>query len=330
MMRRREFIAGLGSAALSWPFSARAQQSRRLRRVGALMGYIEDDLEVKGWTTAFSQRLKELGWSNADNLRVEYRWGGDDLPRLRTFAIELVGLQPDVLLASNTPTLSALQEATRTIPIVFASVSDPIGGGFIQAFSRPGGNITGFVPTEPPLSGKWLTLLKNLAPQVGKIAFVFNPATAPYAGEFFRHAESAAASVNVEIIATAVRSDEEIERTLASLPGERNGGLIVLPSAFTTLHRERIIASAARLRLPAVYAYRYFAVDGGLFSYGNELSDTFQRAAGYVDRVLKGENPASLPVQAPTKYELVINLKTAKALGLTIPETLLATADEII
>jgi putative tryptophan/tyrosine transport system substrate-binding protein len=294
-MRRREFIAGLGTAA-AWPMVARAQQPRRPRRVGALMGYIENDLEVKGWTAAFGQRLKELGWLEGDNLRVDYRWGGDDSQRLRTFAAELVGLQADALLASNTPTLSALQEATPTVPIVFANVSDPIGGGFVQAFSRPGGNITGFVPTEPPLSGKWLTLLKSIAPSVGKIAFVFNPGTAPYAGEFFRHAETAAATFAIEIIAAAVRSDEEIERTFASLSPDPNGGLIVLPSAFTTLHRKRIIDSAAQHRLPAVYAYRYFAADGGLFSYRNELSDTFQRAAGYVDRILRGEKPASLPV----------------------------------
>jgi putative tryptophan/tyrosine transport system substrate-binding protein len=328
-MRRREFIAGIVSAA-AYPIVAHGQQSRRPRRVGALMGYVESDLEVKRWTAAFAQRLRELGWLEADNLQVEYRWGGDDLVRLRILAAELMALQPDVLLASNTPTLSVLQDATRTIPIVFANVSDPIGGGFVQSFSRPGGNITGFVPTEPPLSGKWLTLLKNIAPSVRRVAFVFNPATAPYAGEFFRHAESAAASVAAEIIATAVRNDDELETIAASLGREQNGGLIVLPSAFTTLHRERIIESAARHRLPAAYAYRYFAADGGLFSYGNELSDTFRRAAGYADRILRGEKPTNLPVQAPIKYELVINLKTSQKLGLDVPEAFLATANELI
>jgi putative tryptophan/tyrosine transport system substrate-binding protein len=328
-MRRREFIAGL-TGAVTWPIAAWAQQGERVRRIGVLMGYDESDLEAKGWTAAFGQGLKELGWLEGTNVRIEYRWGGIDAERLRTFAAGLAGSNPAVMLASNTPTLAALQRATRTIPIVFANVSDPIGGGFIQSFSRPGGNITGFVPTEPPLGGKWLTLLKGIAPKVSRVAFIFNPETAPYAGEFFRQAETAAASVAVEIIATAVRDDLEIEGTIASLAREPNGGLIVLPSAFTTAHRAQIIASAARHLLPAVYAYRYFATDGGLMSYGNDLSNTFRGAAGYVDRILKGKEPADLPVQAPIKYELVINLKTANAIGLTIPEAQLATADEVI
>jgi putative ABC transport system substrate-binding protein len=329
-MRRREFISGLGSVAVAWPSAARGQQPNRVRRIGVLMGYAENDLEAEDWVTAFAQGLREVGWRENSSVQIEYRWGGNNPERIASFAAQLVGLKPDAILASNTPTLAALHQATRTIPIVFANVSDPVGGGFVQAFSRPGGNITGFVAAEASLGGKWFTLLKEIAPGVKRVAFIFNPNTAPYAGDFVRDAAAAATSFGAEVVATPVHDDLEIERDIALLASAPNGGLIVLPSAFTSEHRENIISLAVRHLLPAVYAYRYFALDGGLMSYGNNIPDQFRQAATYVDRVLKGDKPSDLPIQAPTKFQFVINLKTAKALGLTVPPNLLATADEVI
>jgi len=301
-----------------------------MRRIGALMGSPENDPEAKSWVASFGQGLIELGWREGGNVRIEFRWCGTDPERARTFAAELVGLQPDVILASNTPTLAALHQATPTIPIVFANVTDPVGGGYVQSIARPGGNITGFLASEPSLGGKWMTLLKEIAPNVERVAFIFNPKTAPFAEEYVRPAEAAAASIAVELSATPIRDPSEVELAIDLFSRQPNAGLIVLPSAFTVINRDRIIASATHHLLPAVYAYRFFAVDGGLMSYGNDVSHLFWQAASYVDRILKGDKPSDLPVQAPTKFQMVINLKTAKALGLTVPHNLLVLADEVI
>jgi putative tryptophan/tyrosine transport system substrate-binding protein len=328
-MRRREFISLLGGAA-TWPVAARAQQSDRMRRIGVLMGFAENDSEAKEWVAAFLQGLREFGWRESGNVQIDYRWGGTKPERMPSYAAELVGLKPDAILASNTPTLAALHQATRTIPIVFVNVAGPIGGGFVQTFARPGGNVTGFVLVEAPLGGKWFSLIKDIAPGVKRVAFIFNPDTAPYAGDFIRDAATAAASFGAELIATPVHDDLEIDRDIALLAGTPNSGLIVLSSAFTIAHRERIIAMAARYRLPAVYSFRFFANDGGLMSYGSNTPDQFRQSASYVDRILKGDKPSDLPVQAPTKFELVINLKAANALRIAIPPGVLAIADEVI
>jgi putative ABC transport system substrate-binding protein len=330
-MKRRAFITLLGGAAAAWPLAARAQQQPdRMRRIGVLMWSAQNDAEAKVWVSSFVQGLRELNWAEGSNVHIDYRWTAGDPGRTRTFATELVALKPDVILASNTTTLVALYEATRTTPIVFVNVSDPVGGGFVQSFARPGGNVTGFVPVEASLGGKWLTLLKDIAPGTKRAAFMFNPETAPYAEGFARSAISAATSLAAEVIRTPVNDDSEIERGIAALAGEPNGGLIVLPSLFTVARRAPIISLAARHRLPATYAYRYFVTDGGLMSYGNNLPDQFHQAATYVDRILKGGKPSDLPIQAPTKFEFAINRRTAKTLGLEIPSSLLALADEVI
>jgi putative ABC transport system substrate-binding protein len=329
-MRRREFVTLAGGAAI-WPLTARAQQGTAMRRIGVLMPGTETDQEEQSRVTAFQQGLAKAGWTNGSNVQIDYRWGALDIDRVRAFAIELVGLRPDVLFAGNTTTLAALQRATRSIPIVFALVADPIGGGFAASLARPGGNITGIMSAEPLLAGKWVQLLKEMTPGIRRAVFLFNPEAAPYAGEYLRFAETAAASIAVELIAAPVHDATEIGGAFAALAREPNDGLIVLPDAFTRLHRGRIIAVAAQHHLPAIYADRSFVTDGGLMSYGGELPDSnYRDAASYVDRILRGEKPADLPLQALTKYELVINLKTAKALGLTVPPSLLAIADEVI
>jgi putative tryptophan/tyrosine transport system substrate-binding protein len=330
-MRRREFITLLGGAATAWPLAARAQQASRVRRIGVLMPGTESDQDGQSRVTAFQQGLAKLGWTDARNVQIDYRWGALDPDRMRTFATELVGLRPDVLFAGNTTALAALQRATRSIPIVFTLVADPIGGGFVASLARPGGNITGFMGTEAPLAGKWMQLLKEITPGMRRAAFLFNPEAAPYAGEYFRFAETAASSLAVELIAAAVHDQTEIDGALATLAREPNYGLIVMPDAFTRLHRERIIAIAAKHRLPVIYPDRSFATVGGLISYGSESPDVgYRQATSYVDRILRGEKPADLPVQALTKYELVINLKTAKALGLKVSPDMLSIADEVI
>jgi putative ABC transport system substrate-binding protein len=329
-VNRRKFITLLGGAA-AWPLAARAQQGTRVRRIGVLMPGTESDQDGQSRVTAFQQGLAKAGWANGRNVQIDYRWGALDVDRTRAFATELVGLRPDVLFAGNTTTLAALQRATRSIPIVFTLVTDPIGGGFVASLARPGGNITGFMSTEAPLAGKWMQLLKEITPGMKRAAFLFNPEAAPYAGEYFRFAETAATSITVELIAAPVHDQTEIDSALAALAHEPNYGLIVMPDAFTRLHRERIIAVAAQHHLPAIYADRSFVTDGGLISYGGEVPDVgYRQAASYVDRILRGEKPADLPVQAPTKYELVINLKTAKTLGLDVSEQLQFLADEII
>src|SRR5712691_11305039 len=309
-LRRREFINLLGGAAASWPLVARAQQGEWMPRVGVLMNLAESDQLAPPRVSAFQEGLEKLGWTIGRNVLVDYRFAAGGVERMRALAADLMALSPDVLFASNTPTLAALQQVTRTIPIVFVTVADPIGGGFVQSFARPGGNITGFVPVEPPLGGKWLALLKEIAPSVTRAAVLFNPETAPYAGEFFRHAKTAAASFAVELVTTPIHDAAGIEAALATFgPG---GGLIGMADLTVTVHRQLIIALAAKHRLPAVYPYRFFVTDGGLMSYGTDPVDVYRQAAGYVNAILRGAKPADLPVQAATKVELVINLKTAK------------------
>jgi putative tryptophan/tyrosine transport system substrate-binding protein len=327
-MRRREFIAGLCGAA-AWPLSAQAQQGR-MRGIGVLMAYAETDLEAKKWIAAFDRRIAELGWKAGSNVTIEYRWAGDTPELIRAAAAELVGLRLEVMLASNTPATGALLQATRTIPIVFVNVADPIGNGFIANLARPGGNATGFIALEPPLGGKWIALLKDTVPRISSVSFMHNPQTAPYAGEFIRYAETAAALNGWRFIAVPVHDADGIDSIIALAAREANGSLIVMSSAFTTAHRGRIIAAAAQHRLPAIYGFRYYAADGGLMSYGNDMNQMFSNAASYVDRILKGERPGDLSAQTPTKFEFVINLTTAKALGIDVPPTLLSLADELI
>jgi putative ABC transport system substrate-binding protein len=330
-MRRREFITLLGGAAVAWPRAARAQQPDRVRRIGMLTGYAESDRQAQAFVAAFREGLLKLGWAEGRNIRIDTGWAtpGDAESRQR-FAKELVALLPDLILAYNTPTTAAVLQQTRTIPIIFVNVSDPIGSGFVASFPRPGGNVTGFTNIEVSQAGKWLELLKEIAPRVNRAAFLFNPVTAPYAEHYLDSFKAAAASFAVEAIAAPVRDASELESVVAALARAPNGSLIVMTDSFMTAHRVEITALAARYRLPAVYPYRFFAELGGLLSYGNDLTDNWRRAASYADRILKGEKPSELPVQAPVKFELVINLKTAKALGLDVPLHLQQRADELI
>ena len=331
-MKRREFIALLGGAtAAAWPLAARGQQGERVRRIGVLMGYAESDLEVQAHIAAFRQGLQKLGWTEGRNTQIDTRWAApDDAASMRRFAKELVALEPDVILSNTTPTTTALLQQTNAIPIVFAIVADPIGSGFVASFARPGGNVTGFTFTEPTMAGKWLELLKEIAPRVVRVAMLFNPLSATYADYWLNPFKVAAPTFAVEAIAAPVRDSSELKSVIAAQAREPNGGLIAMPDSFTDAHRVEITSLAARYRLPAVYPFRFFAEVGGLLSHGVDRTDNFRRAASYVDRILKGEKAGDLPVQAPTKYELVINLKTAKALGLEVPATLLARADEVI
>src|SRR5450631_4032819 len=329
-MKRREFITLLGGAVAAWPLSTRAQQPERMRRVGVLMGYAESDLEAQACVTAFVQGFKELGWVVGSNVSIDYRFGAGDADRMRAYAEELVGLAPAVILAHTSPVMAALQQATRTIPIVFVDVFAPVGQRFVSNLARPGGNITGFSSAEPEIGGKWLGVLKEVAPLLARVAVIFNPETGPFSPLFLRAVETAAPSFAVKPIAIPVHDAGDIERAISAFAHDLNGGLIVLPSAFVAVHRQLIFEQAAQHRLPAVYGFRYFAADGGLMSYGVDVRDLFRRSAAYVDRILKGAKPGELPVQAPTKFELVINMKTAKALGLEIPDKFLITADEVI
>jgi putative ABC transport system substrate-binding protein len=326
-MRRRDFISLLGGMAAAWPCAAHGQQTSAVRRVGVLSSGMEDEQRLSR-VTAFQQELAKLGWADGRNIAIDYRWGGFDIERMRQLATELVGRRPDVLLAGGTPELSALQQVTRSTPIVFALVTDPIGSGFVASLARPGGNITGFIPLEPPLAGKWLELLKAMVPRLRRAALLFNPEVAPCAGEFVRIGQAAATALSVELVAAAVHDDAEIESVTAALVPD--GGLIVLPEGFTSVHRGQIIAATAKLHVPAMYPYRYHAVEGGLISYGTDDAGLYRRAASYVDRILRGEKAADLPVQAPTRFELVINLKTAKALGIDVSQDMLSIADEVI
>ena len=330
-LRRREFITLLGGAAAAWPLAVRAQQGERMRRIGALIGGAETDPESRARVAALREGLEQRGWSEGRNLRIDYRWASADSDRIRAFAAELVATAPEAIFAHTTPATTRLLEATRNIPIVFASVSDPIGDGIVASFARPGGNVTGFTNVEASMGGKWLEILKELSPAVARVGFLFNPATSPGGGSYFlRPFEAAAPLFNVQPISTPVEDVVDIERAVAPLAVGANGGLIVNSDVFTTRHRAAIIAAAARHRVPAIYPFAYFAADGGLAAYGTDVRDLWRRAASYIDRILRGEKPADLPVQAPTKFELVINLKTAKALSLNIPAMLLARADEVI
>jgi putative ABC transport system substrate-binding protein len=329
-MNRREFITLVGGAAAAWPLAARAQQAEQLRRIGVLMAAAADDPEFQARMAAFLQGLAQLGWTIGRNVRIDTRWATTNADHLRRDAAELVALAPDVLVAATgTATVAPLLQATRSVPIVFVPVIDPVGAGFVASLARPGGNATGFTMFEYGLSGKWLELLKQIVPGMTRAAVLRDPAIASGIGQFAA-VQAVAPSLGVELSPVDVRDAPEIERAVTAFARSSNGGLIVPGSAPATRHRDLIIALAARHRLPAVYASRYFVTDGGLISYGPDLIDQYRRAAGYVDRILKGEKPADLPVQAPTKYELVINLKTAKALGLEVPDKLLATADEVI
>jgi ABC-type uncharacterized transport system substrate-binding protein len=327
-MTRREFIALLGGAAAAWPLAAAAQQGDQMRRVGVLMNTVENP-DQQASLAAFQQGLQQRGWTDGRNIRVDTRWAGGQAAELRRHAAELVALAPDVILATGAAGMAPLLEATRTIPIVFVSVVDPVGAGFIDSLARPGGNATGFLQLEYTLSGKWLELLKEIAPAVKRVAVLRDPGITAGIGQF-AVIQSVAPALGLEVSAINLRHAEEIERAVTAFARTPNGGLILTASALSVVHRELIIALAARYNLPTVYYRRVFAATGGLISYGYDIVDHFRRAAGYVDRILKGEKPADLPVQAPTKYELVINLKTAKALGLEIPPTLLARADEVI
>jgi ABC-type uncharacterized transport system substrate-binding protein len=323
---RRAFISLVGGA-VAWPLATRAQQPERMRRIGVLMNLAMGDPEGEARSTAFLHALHQLGWSDGRNVRIDYRWAAGDTGRFHKYAEELLSLVPDVILASATPSVQALQQATHTVPIVFAIVADPVGAGFVDSLARPGGNVTGFTPFEYGISGKWLELIKEIAPRVTRVA-VLRDLTIGLAQ--LGAIQSVAPSLGIELRPVNVRDGDEIERSVAAFAQGSNGALIVTASTSAIIHRELITTPAARNKLPAVYYTRYWVAGGGLMSYGPDFRDQFRRAAGYVDRILKGEKPADLPVQAPTKYGLVINLKTAKALGLEVPTTLLARADEVI
>jgi len=326
-IRRREFVVTFGSAA-AWPLAARAQQTERIRRIGVLMNLAADDPESSARLTAFVQGLQELGWTDGRNVRIDTRWGAGDAELIRRYAVELVALSPDIILASGAG-MYALQQVTREVPIVFVLVPDPVGAGIVLSLARPGGNATGFTPYEYGISAKWLELLKEIAPRVMRVAVVRDAALAAGMAQWGA-LQSAAPSFGVDLTPVGVHDAGEIERALTAFARSQNGGLIVTSSALATTHRNLIVTLAARHKLPAVYYARFSVIEGGLISYGPSFVDPFRRAAGYIDRILKGEKPADLPVQAPTKYELVINLKTARALGLDIPAALLARADEVI
>jgi putative ABC transport system substrate-binding protein len=327
-MRRREFIAGIGSAAV-WPVVARAQQSDRVRRIGVLMLGDKNDPEQKRRLTAFMQALGDLGWTNGD-LRMDVRWGGGDNNRIRAVAQELVGLRPEIILTGGLPATVAVKRETRTIPIVFVNVGDPVAGGIVARLDRPSENMTGFAVHESSLGGKWLQLLLEIAPGLKRAAVMFNPDTSLDVSRFLASLETAAQSLMVALIVTPVHSEVEIETAIISLEREPECGLVIIPGGFLAAHRASIISAAARNNVPAIYSSSEFAKDGGLLSYGPDPVDTFRRAATYVDRILRGAKPGELPVQLPTNFEMAVNLKTAKALGLTVPQSILLTADEVI
>jgi putative ABC transport system substrate-binding protein len=329
-MRRREFITVLGGTAATWPLVARAQQPERLRRIGVLNSLREDDPEGQQRVAVLRQGLKELGWVEGRNIHIDYRTVGGDATQAEATAAELVSQKPDVIVASGTLLLAAVRNETSTIPIVFVVVADAIGQGFVSSFAHPGGNITGFTSFEFSTGAKWLELLREIAPELGRIAFIFNPEAGPFAEKFVQSIEPLAHSLGVRLTVTPTRDAGEIDRALVAASGQPKGGLIVSPDAFTNANRGLIISLAARYRLPAIYPFRFWAVDGGLLSYGHDVNEPWRRTPSYVDKILKGASPADLPIEQPTKFELVINLKTAKALGLTIPPQLLDRADELI
>ena len=329
-MRRREFITLLGGAAAAWPLSARAQQSDRMRLIGVLLAYAESDSTAQSWLAAFRAALAKLGWTEGSNLRIELRWSADDADRMRTLAKELVDLRPDAIFGVTTPVIAALARETKTIPIVFTAVTDPIGGGFVANLAHPGGNITGFTVNDPTVGGKWVGLLKEIAPRTVHVTLLFNPVTTVPLQFSMPSIQAAASSFAVEVSAAPVHAKDEIEGVIAAQARNPGGGLIVMPDVSNDVNRELIIALAARYGVPAIYYNRFFSELGGLISYGEARAEQFRLAAGYIDRILKGTKPANLPVQAPTKFELIINLKTAKALGLDVSLQLQQRADEVI
>ena len=329
-MRRREFITLFGGAVATWPLATYAQQQPgQMRRIGVLMNRTATDPEGQARLVAFQQALQQLGWNDGRNIRIDIRWGEDNIDHERKFAAELVALAPDIILASGTVSVTALQPISGAVPVVFAGVTDPVGAGFVDNLARPGGNVTGFMIYEYSLAGKWLELLKQIAPGVTRVVVLRDP-TNPSGIAVFAAIRAMASSLGVQVSPVGIRDAGEIERALAALARSGNGGLIVTPNASGSVQRELIVALAAQYKLPAIYPFRYLATGGGLMSYGTDLVDQFRLAAGYVDRILKGEKPGDLPVQAPTKYQMVINLKTAKALGLNVPNTLIGLADDVI
>ena len=331
-MRRREFITLLGGTAAStaWPLSSRAQQSGQIRRIGVLMGYAENDPAVQSYLAAFRGALAKLGWTDGSNLRIELRWGAANPDRIKTLAKELVDLRPDAILGTTTIVISALARETQTIPIVFAIVLDPISSGFVASLARPGGNITGFTSLDTALGGKWIGLLKEIAPHTVRAALLFNPTTAPQVQMYMPSIQAAATSFAIEVSAAPVHAKDEIEGVIAAQARNPGGGLIAMPDIFNRRNRDLIIASAARYGLPAIYYSRSFVESGGLIAYSDDFAEELRQAAGYIDRILRGSRVGELPIQQPTKFELVINMKTAKALGLTLSSGLLSIADEVI
>jgi putative ABC transport system substrate-binding protein len=328
-MRRRELITLLGGAA-AWPMAARAQQGERVRRIGILLGITENDLETQSRVAAFRRGLRDHGWIEGRNIQIDYRFAGGDLNRARAYAAELTKLAPDVLLANSTPVMTVLRQEATSIPIVFAVVNAPVGQGFISSLARPGGNITGFTFIEFIMVGKWLEMLREVSPGIGRAVLMFNPQTAPYYDVYLRWFETVQRSVSVEVTAAPIRDVADIRESITKVDRNRQTGVIVPPDPFTVVHRETIMRSAQERGIPVIWSYRQFVTEGALISYGPDTADIFRRSASYVDRILRGEKPADLPAQSPTKFELAINLKTAQTLGLTVPQTLLALADEVI
>jgi putative ABC transport system substrate-binding protein len=328
IVKRREFITLFSGAAVTWPLATRAQHVELMRRIGVLQPQRESDREAQSWIRAFRQRLKTLGWVEGYNVQIDLRWYAGDLARLRSHAADLVRLKPDLIFCMSTPTVAALQRATQTIPIVFVNANNPVGFGFVASLARPGGNITGFVAFEPAMGGKWLEMLREIAPSVERVGLVYNPKT--HTGQYFQSIETAARLLSVKLVQIAFDNGITLERRIDDFAREPSGGLVVMPDASTRVNRDLIVRLAARHRLPAVYTYRLFIATGGLAYYGTNTTEQFRKAANYVHRILSGEKPANLPVQAPTKFELVINLKAAKRIGLDLPPRLLARADEVI
>jgi putative tryptophan/tyrosine transport system substrate-binding protein len=329
-MRRREFIKVIASSAAARPLAARAQQSERMRHIGILMAFSENDSEAQSWAGGFREELGKLGWTEGHNIQIDTRWATANVESLQRLAKQLFALQPDLILTGSTPATAAMRQQTNTIPIVFAMVGDPVGSGFVASLSRPGGNLTGFTPIENSLGGKWVELLKEIAPRVAKVAMVFDPAMAPFASYYLNPFKAAAASLGMEAIVAPVNDMTALERVVATSAREPNSGLVVMPDAFTIGHHADITSLVARYRIPTVHPFRIFAEVGGLVSYGSSALDEFRRAASYADRILKGAKPSELPVQTPINFDLVINLKTAKALGLDVPLQLQQRADEVI
>jgi putative tryptophan/tyrosine transport system substrate-binding protein len=329
-MRRRDFITLLGGTAAVCPLTVGAQQSERMRHIGVLMAFSESDPEAQSWAAGFREELAKLGWTEGHNIQIDTRWATANVESLQQSAKQLVALQPDLILTGSTPATAAMRQQTNTIPIVFAMVGDPVGSGFVASLSRPGGNLTGFTPIENSLGGKWVELLKEIAPRVARVAMVFDPAMAPFASYYLDPFKAAAATLGMEAIVSPVDDIAALERVVATLAREPNSGLIVMPDAFTIGHHANITSVVARYRVPTVYPFRIFTEVGGLVSYGSSALDEFRRAASYADRILKGAKPSELPVQTPINFDLVINLKTAKALGLDMPSSIRLRADEVI